>query len=283
MLLKKLAPCSTNVFIKAKYATIASAHDHWHRLTNSNRPPTPYQILNIDPSAPYTKTQFTELVKIYHPDRCDHPSGHGSAHLPPEVRLERYRLIVAAHSILSDPVKRKAYDSYGAGWAGAVSFGEPGNRFTRSGSPPEKYGPFTPHDNATWEDWEQWRWKQEERARSGESQQPRFVANGTFASGIIAVMLLGAFIQQTHLETVSTTRQTLLNGRSSEAEMYIQRKKEEARRRTKSGRIEEFMKQRDPTVLNHPGLARAVTDPDLCASFGVAKMDKEMDMIKKFK
>ncbi|KAJ5294806.1 hypothetical protein N7508_009627 [Penicillium antarcticum] len=36
--------------------------------------------------------------------------------LSKDERVERYRLIVAAHEILSDPQKRTAYDVYGIGW-----------------------------------------------------------------------------------------------------------------------------------------------------------------------
>jgi len=225
MLLKKLVPCTSSVFIKAKYATIASARDHWYQSDNPNRPPTPYQILNIDPSAPYSKARFNELVKIYHPDRCDHPESDVCSHLPPAVRLDRYRLIVAAHAILSDPTKRKAYDTYGAGWVGATSLGRPEYPFARPRSSSEKYGPFTPHANATWEDWERWRWQQEEQARSGDSRQPNFAANGKFASGVIAATLLAACIQQTHLENISATRRTILSEKSSEAEMYMRKKR----------------------------------------------------------
>jgi curved DNA-binding protein CbpA len=281
MLLKKLAPCTTNAFIKAKYVTVA--HDHWPQSTHPNRPLTPYEILDVDPSATYTKARFTELVKLYHPDRCDHPASHICSHLPPSVRLERYRLIVAAHTLLSNPMKRQAYDTYGAGWTGASSMGATDNPFARANSGGGPKGPFTSHMNATWEDWERWRWEQEERARTGEGPRPRFVANSTFASGILAATLIAALIQQTHIESVTATRRSSLHERSSQAEMYIRKAKEEARARTRSGRIEEFMKQRDPAVLSHPRLSEAVTNPDLCASFGVPQMDKKMDMSKKFK
>jgi hypothetical protein len=94
MLFKKLAPCTASSLLKANYATVASSKapgaDHWPHHVHSTKPPTPYQILNTTPSEPYSKARFTELVKIYHPDRCDHPAGHACAHLPPTTRLERF-------------------------------------------------------------------------------------------------------------------------------------------------------------------------------------------------
>ena len=78
--------------------------------------PTPYQIFGQKKDSPYSKRKFYELVKLYHPDRHDYGS---SGNLPSyTTKLERYRLIVAANDILSNPVKRAAYDRYGSGWNG---------------------------------------------------------------------------------------------------------------------------------------------------------------------
>ena len=77
--------------------------------------PTPYEILAHSKDARYNKALFYQLVKIYHPDR-NHTAAGSS--MPHSVRLERYRLVVAANEILSDDVKRRAYDLYGAGWHG---------------------------------------------------------------------------------------------------------------------------------------------------------------------
>ncbi|OOG00293.1 hypothetical protein ASPCADRAFT_57 [Aspergillus carbonarius ITEM 5010] len=76
---------------------------------------TPYNILNLRPSDPYTKAPFYNLVKIYHPDRYHTVPSN----LSPATREHRYRLVLAAHELLSDPQKRLAYDRYGVGWAWA--------------------------------------------------------------------------------------------------------------------------------------------------------------------
>ena len=86
--------------------------------------PSPYQIFHISPRDAYSKHRFYALVKIYHPDRSHHSHIHSHIHsLPGAVKMERYRLIVAANDILSNPDKRKAYDRTGAGWNGFMEHG----------------------------------------------------------------------------------------------------------------------------------------------------------------
>lgn len=152
MLFKKLAPCTASNILRANYATVASpqasSRDHWPHPVQSTTPPTPYQIFSTTPSEPYSKARFTELVKIYHPDRCDHPAGHACAHLPATTRLERYRLIVSAHRILSNPERRKAYDRFGAGWTGSPET-DSNSPFSRRTPEGDKRYPFSPSSNAT--------------------------------------------------------------------------------------------------------------------------------------
>lgn len=69
--------------------------------------------MGIEPGNPYSKSRFYSLVKLYHPDSAASPA---SNNIPKEERLARYRLIVDAHLILSDDLKRSAYDQYGLGW-----------------------------------------------------------------------------------------------------------------------------------------------------------------------
>ena len=105
------------------YAMVAdghSEHNHgrlrWPEVTAANAIPTPYQIFNQRKGSPYSKQRFYELVKLYHPDRHEHSGSEDG--LSYSTKVERYRLVVAANDILSDPVKRGAYDCYGAGWNG---------------------------------------------------------------------------------------------------------------------------------------------------------------------
>jgi hypothetical protein len=81
-------------------------------------PPTPYEIFGQRERSEYSKRRFCALVKLYHPDRhCQHGGDAELAQLSRAMKLERYRLVVAANALLSDPMKKAAYDQYGIGWA----------------------------------------------------------------------------------------------------------------------------------------------------------------------
>ncbi|KAB8293413.1 hypothetical protein EYC80_007729 [Monilinia laxa] len=103
-----------------------SANQHpdlqWPELTSACAVPTPYQIFNQQKGSPYSKHRFYELVKLYHPDKHGVDTNDG---LDFDTKLSRYRLIIAANDILSNPVKRSAYDTYGAGWNGRPDVLEP--------------------------------------------------------------------------------------------------------------------------------------------------------------
>ncbi|KAK4909169.1 J domain-containing protein 1, partial [Elasticomyces elasticus] len=124
---------------KRSYATLsddipptANADLTWPAPPHGHVYPTPYQIFALEKSAPYSKARFYELVKLYHPDRNHCSSTPAPAPTHPErlshkVKIERYRLIVAAHTILSDPARRSAYDRFGAGWNGRPDAATPGS------------------------------------------------------------------------------------------------------------------------------------------------------------
>ena len=171
------------------------------KVTNS---PTPYEIFDIPKTEVYSKHKFYELVKVYHPDRqsAHHHDPESTIHaVPPVERLERYRLIVQAHTILSDPVRRKAYDATGAGW------GERSSWMRRDGSsrPHTATEPDSPFANATWEDWERW------YARTGSYPHPGYNKHGSgpqtyagtyispnaFASFVIVLAVISGVLQAT--------------------------------------------------------------------------------------
>lgn len=79
----------------------------------STKHPTPYDILDVRKGQPYHKRKYYHLVKAYHPDL-----NTGTSHyLSKATQTDRFRLVVAAHEILSDTTKRAAYDMYGVGWS----------------------------------------------------------------------------------------------------------------------------------------------------------------------
>ncbi|CCE27134.1 uncharacterized protein CPUR_00606 [Claviceps purpurea 20.1] len=147
--------------------------------------PTPYEILGIQRGAPYTKRRFYQLVKLYHPDTHD-ASGSGQStttqKLSNDSRLERYRLIVAANDLLSDPDKRRLYDNHGIGWNN-----DRRPRDYRQADREWKSKPGNASRNATWEDWERWR---NEREGKPSSESP--MSNGTYATLVVCMCMIGA-------------------------------------------------------------------------------------------
>ncbi|KAF2717219.1 hypothetical protein K431DRAFT_323307 [Polychaeton citri CBS 116435] len=201
------------------YATIANdgrgIHEkaeggyRWPDAPTGRSCPTPYQILELKKDAVYTKTRYYELVKIYHPDRGSFL--HHST-LPETVKTERYRLIVTAHAILSDPTKRAAYDRFGAGWEGRADA-------DRQSAPGEnKPGPFSHswHEysasyndsiwrNATWEDWERWRSNQyDEHGQRRPPQAPVYFKNAYFIAVVGMFAILGSSINYNRAQDAST-------------------------------------------------------------------------------
>lgn len=146
-----------------------SEHLAWPETTPATVIPTPYQIFHLDKNAIYPKKHFYELVKLYHPDRhLSEPNLSEKTPLSRDVRNERYRLVVAANEILSDPVKRSAYDKYGSGWGENMKKSRSETvsnyhyryhyryRYRYHAKWSGFYADDSPMKNATWEDWERW-------------------------------------------------------------------------------------------------------------------------------
>jgi hypothetical protein len=208
-----------------------SSHD-WPASPN----PTPYQIFDQQRTAPYSKARFYQLVKIYHPDRHRHIPGDTLAH---DARLERYRLVVAANEILSDPHRRRAYDLYGAGWAHVLSMD---NSALRHADRSWRNEPGNPSMNATWEDWERW---YEQRAGNGQKQRTVFMSNELFVVVLCAFVLVGS-IGQAKRATTSTMNVVEMQEQRHEAISH-----DMTQRRMQQGglsrheRVESFLKQRE--------------------------------------
>lgn len=232
-----------------EYATINSEPScsdttddlHWPRL-HPRSSPTPYQIFHLKRNAPYSKRRFYELVKLYHPDRNghEHLSSHVSS-LPQAVRTERYRIVVAANDILSDPGKRKAYDTTGAGWDGRPEYGArwgPSHEGEWSGFDTND----SPFRNATWEDWEQWH-----QRRNGQRQDPVYMSNGGFLSLVMVAVLLGGF--ETHLRVDENhnmfKRQVEITHDNASKAMQKRMKKSRSLE-NKDQRLQSFLMTRDP-------------------------------------
>lgn len=234
----------------------SSRHNHgdlrWPEVTSANAIPTPYQIFNQKKGSPYSKQRFYELVKLYHPDRHDYDTSDGG--LSYDKKLERYRLVVAANDILSDPIKRGAYDCYGAGWNGApdvASPRDPGNPSAAWGGRGWSGGPRGPSNNATWEDWEKWYQKD-----AGGPQEPRFVSNSAFVGLILTFAVLGGIGQATRANSygISFVEQREALHHNISKDLMRRRKETVHDYGSREERIESFLRQRDP-------VAYGVTEP----------------------
>lgn len=166
------------------YST-ASLRDDWP----THASPTPYDILNCRKgSSNYSREYYCELVKRYHPDLA--PKGKVDAdapwfRLPADVRAERFRLVILAKKILSDPDKKATYDALGIGWVGQNE-----NIAVNVYGGKEGYGTGGRYDCsrcATWEDWEEFR----ARRDSPHEPQKEFIANWKFASLAVFFALVG--------------------------------------------------------------------------------------------
>lgn len=240
-------------------------HNHgglrWPEVTSANTIPTPYQIFNQKKGSSYSKERFYQLVKIYHPDRHDQNISH--AGLSYATKLERYRLVVAANDILSDPVKRGAYDLYGAGWNGQPEV----ERGTSEGGKGWGKEPNGPSQNATWEDWERWYKRDAEGP-----QEPRFVSNGAFVGLIVTLAVLGGIGQATRVGNYSTTfleqRDALHDSVSKD---LMRRRRETSSIGNREERVHTFLIQRDPVAygIAHPreeAYRKLLPAPEICSS-----------------
>jgi len=277
----KQQPCRSYAMVSDGHAK----HDHgslrWPEITSANTIPTPYQIFNQKKGSPYSKKRFYELVKLYHPDRHDPADYNG---LPYATKLERYRLVVAANDILSDPVKRGAYDIYGAGWNGQPDVLRP-----RDPSEPSATwgghsgrgwggGPSGPSQNATWEDWERW------YQRDGKGpQEPQYTSNAAFVGLILAFAALGGLSQVTRAGNYSIAfleqRDTLY--RNVSKDLMRRRKEAMSAYGSREERIHSFLKQRDPygygvTDPKEESYRRVLPPPEICSSEDIK--DRPMDI-----
>lgn len=224
--------------------------------------PTPYQIFRCSQQAPYSKGRYYHLVKLYHPDHARHQQ----LQISEAVRVERFRLIVSANTILSDPAKRAAYDRFGLGWniATTPAHNCPNPRWTergRHGAPAgfdENYGkggPYDPSRNATWEDWEKYYQRKSAAAAAarGETsdesqyQAPIHTSNRAFITIVAFLASLGGLA---NLSRANLNGQKFLDeadSRSAQLRTDMRKRREEAvTMGSKDKRIQAFLKSRDP-------------------------------------
>ncbi|KPI34947.1 uncharacterized protein AB675_3818 [Cyphellophora attinorum] len=174
-------------------------YDRPSQSTSQQSPttPSPYDILELEKGAAYSKHKFYELVKIYHPDRHNSTPADQPIHTLTRVeRLDRYRLVVQAHEILSDPAKRHAFDMTGAGWGSKTVTTTYARGYDYAANE-------SPYANATWEDWERW-YKQTGHPAYGHGPGPSegvYFNHNAFASLVIVVAVISGVLQATHVSS----------------------------------------------------------------------------------
>ncbi|KAM0347973.1 hypothetical protein ACHAPU_004476 [Fusarium lateritium] len=207
--------------------------------------PSPYEIFSMKSDAPYTKHRFYQLVKVYHPDRHSHASDIDN--VPHKIRLERYRLIVAANDLLSDPSKRQLYDIHGVGWTG----GRPQtlNETVRNADRAWRHKAGSAAHNATWEDWERWY-----DARDGRTRDPLYMSNGVFATVVVCMCMIGAFAQMSRADQYGSDLMEMKAQADLAIGQQVARRNTIAAGRSKDERVDMFLKDRENlTYAYQPG------------------------------
>lgn len=214
--------------------------------------PTPYEVFNQAKSAPYSKKKFYELVKLYHPDHHLHSTHPGHDTISDTTKLERYRLIVAANSILSDPAKRRAYDLYGAGWDGQNDMT---NETYREADRAWRRGANSAAHNATWEDWERWH----DKHNGNEKQQPVYMSNGMFLATLAVFVVIASWNQATRASTHSANLLDMQQGHHKNISEDMWRRKKEKAYLTREDRVESFLRERQgwaEAATNHSNMPK---------------------------
>ncbi|KAF1946496.1 hypothetical protein EJ02DRAFT_441112 [Clathrospora elynae] len=231
----------------------------WPQAEQPHQTPTPYQILRCKRGDAYTKHRFYALVKLYHPDRCHTASA--MAQLPLNVRLERYRMLVAAHDILSDVEKRRAYDAWGHGWAGHHHMPS-APRHNEWDYDPRRWA-TDPRNNATWEDWERWHGEND----GGKHSDARTVqmSNFTFMALIFAFVSIGGVVQGTRFNTFNNSVIERRDQIHREASIEYRRSRNASLSGDKDERIRTFLEHRESTIVGEQSYQRLLPPVDTCS------------------
>ncbi|KAM5356783.1 hypothetical protein ACJ41O_003429 [Fusarium nematophilum] len=184
---------SKSLYLRQKRCEARRRHSFDGVSTRSQIPPwprspfpSPYEILGVRAGNPYDKETFRQLVKVYHPDLLG--QNPAISNLSFATRLERYRLIIAANELLSDPKKRNMYDLHNVGWVfkdGSLKGGSVPTANAYTGA----YG-STPHYKPM-------------------RQEPIYASNGAFAILLAIVAMAGAIMQNERARASRQRHKTL--------------------------------------------------------------------------
>ncbi|KAL7918786.1 hypothetical protein ACQKWADRAFT_231972 [Trichoderma austrokoningii] len=234
--------------------TKASSSENIHEWPKSPRP-TPYEVLGVSKTAAYDKRRFYDVVKLYHPDTHDHQgspsSSSSSSSSSHAIRLERYRMIVAANELLSNASKRRMYDAYGLGW----SHGD-GITTLRDIDRNWRHQQGSAANNATWEDWEHWR-----DAQAGKAGEPVFMSHGAFATIVVMFCVVGAIAQTNRAESSSSVYAGWVADQNNNVGRRLQRHEVVVAGLNKDERVNHFLRERENVNYQFVPTKFETTDP----------------------
>lgn len=226
---------------------------NWPTKNSPSSTPTPYEIFDLEKGAAYSKHRFYELVKIYHPDRHGLQGNHSSRELSHIERLERYRLVILAHEILSDPIKRRDYDNHGVGWA---DHPRTSNRYSRGYCPEGSRKPYgrgegydnSPFANAAWEDWERW-YARDTNETAKQSNAGNYINPNFFAFIIVLMAVVSGVAQATRAGQFSGSLEERAQAFTEETSRFLAERAEKQKTDAlnSDGRVKWFLKKRDPS------------------------------------
>ncbi|AEO68205.1 997ae4c3-f94f-4028-b87e-9b1429abae20 [Thermothielavioides terrestris] len=200
--------------------------------------PTPYEIFGLARNAPYSKARYFQLAKLYHPDRHHHTSGDGISHV---TKLERYRLVVAANELLSNPQKKRMYDLYGFGWENQADSQSRHREADRAW----RQQPGNASMNATWEDWERWYRERDGSGGSGEKQEQIFTSNLAFMAIISTFLIIGTWGQMTRAGANSVTLLEMRDQQHVALSNELRERRNQRAGLDREARVESFLRQRE--------------------------------------
>jgi curved DNA-binding protein CbpA len=162
--------------------------------------------------------------------------------------LQRYRIVVDAHELLSDPIKRAAYDQSGAGWSHMVPE-------TTTEWEPRGSGIYA---NATWEDWERWN-------NRHQGPQQHVVDQRTFTRLVILLVLFGGALQASWIGKLNTGFEDRLREVNEESARFLHSRRDNTVKQmdTNEARVQGFLIRRDPTGAGLKDIEQSVYQKEL--------------------
>jgi DnaJ-class molecular chaperone len=170
-------------------------------------------------------------------------------------------MLVTAHDILSDIDKRKAYDTWGHGWAG----------HHRTPSSPESHDwdfdrrrwATDPRNNATWEDWERWRHENEDGGAEPNARTIQ-MSNFAFMSLLFAFVSIGGVVQGTRFTTFNSSVIERRDQIHREASTTLQRSQNATISGDRDERIRTFLDHREAQLAGEASYQRLLPPPETC-------------------